>query len=86
MWRAGGATPPAETHGAQHWSLCWGISFLFTPGSLKTGWGRGERSLPLSLGFFAFLGYKYEGVKFEKGNCGVSIMRSGRQLLVVEWV
>ncbi|MEE6528289.1 hypothetical protein FKM82_030412 [Ascaphus truei] len=22
-------------------------------------------------------GYKYEGVKFEKGNCGVSIMRSG---------
>ncbi|XP_017744934.1 PREDICTED: uracil phosphoribosyltransferase homolog [Rhinopithecus bieti] len=23
-------------------------------------------------------GYKYEGVKFEKGNCGVSIMRSGR--------
>ena len=29
-------------------------------------------------------GYKYEGVKFEKGNCGVSIMRSGRQILVVE--
>lgn len=23
-------------------------------------------------------GHKYEGVKFEKGNCGVSIMRSGR--------
>lgn len=22
-------------------------------------------------------GYKYEGVKFERGNCGVSIMRSG---------
>ncbi|NXC70832.1 UPP phosphoribosyltransferase, partial [Anhinga anhinga] len=24
-------------------------------------------------------GHKYEGVRFEKGNCGVSIMRSGRQ-------
>ncbi|NWZ33387.1 UPP phosphoribosyltransferase, partial [Brachypodius atriceps] len=23
-------------------------------------------------------GHKYEGVRFEKGNCGVSIMRSGR--------
>lgn len=23
-------------------------------------------------------GYKYEGVKFERGNCGVSIMRSGK--------
>lgn len=54
--------------------------------SLKTGWGRGKQSLLLSFGFFPFLGYKYEGVKFEKGNCGVSIMRSGRQLLVVEWV
>lgn len=29
--------------------------------------------------FFLFaLGYKYEGVKFERGNCGVSIMRSGK--------
>ncbi|NXC68463.1 UPP phosphoribosyltransferase, partial [Anhinga anhinga] len=27
-------------------------------------------------------GHKYEGVRFEKGNCGVSIMRSGRQFLV----
>ncbi|NXD61957.1 UPP phosphoribosyltransferase, partial [Eolophus roseicapillus] len=26
-------------------------------------------------------GHKYEGVRSEKGNCGVSIMRSGRQLL-----
>ncbi|XP_068553061.1 uracil phosphoribosyltransferase homolog [Anas acuta] len=25
-------------------------------------------------------GYKYEGVKFEKGNCGVSIMRSGEAM------
>ncbi|XP_017672177.1 PREDICTED: uracil phosphoribosyltransferase homolog [Lepidothrix coronata] len=25
-------------------------------------------------------GHKYEGVRFEKGNCGVSIMRSGRYL------
>ncbi|XP_035744958.1 uracil phosphoribosyltransferase homolog [Egretta garzetta] len=25
-------------------------------------------------------GHKYEGVRFEKGNCGVSIMRSDRQL------
>lgn len=28
------------------------------------------------LHFFT-LGYKYDGVKFERGNCGVSIMRSG---------
>ncbi len=27
---------------------------------------------------FFLLGYKYEGVKFERGNCGVSIMRSGK--------
>lgn len=27
--------------------------------------------------FLSALGYKYEGVKFERGNCGVSIMRSG---------
>lgn len=27
--------------------------------------------------FLLALGYKYEGVKFERGNCGVSIMRSG---------
>ncbi|NXL51322.1 UPP phosphoribosyltransferase, partial [Podilymbus podiceps] len=27
-------------------------------------------------------GHKYEGVRFEKGNCGVSIMRSGRRFLV----
>lgn len=27
---------------------------------------------------FRPLGYKYEGVKFERGNCGVSIMRSGK--------
>nr|XP_008542372.1 PREDICTED: uracil phosphoribosyltransferase homolog [Equus przewalskii] len=25
-------------------------------------------------------GYKYDGVKFEKGNCGVSIMRSGEAM------
>ncbi|KAG8004118.1 Uracil phosphoribosyltransferase-like protein, partial [Nibea albiflora] len=25
-------------------------------------------------------GYKYEGVKFERGNCGVSIMRSGEAM------
>lgn len=32
-----------------------------------------------SLFYFYFpTGHKYEGVKFEKGNCGVSIMRSGR--------
>lgn len=24
------------------------------------------------------VGYKYDGVKFERGNCGVSIMRSGK--------
>jgi hypothetical protein len=30
------------------------------------------------FGFSFLTGYKYEGVKFEKGNCGVSIMRSGR--------
>lgn len=27
-----------------------------------------------------YAGHKYEGVKFEKGNCGVSIMRSGESL------
>ncbi|XP_075394724.1 uracil phosphoribosyltransferase homolog isoform X2 [Tenrec ecaudatus] len=31
-------------------------------------------------------GYKYEGVKFEKGNCGVSIMRSGTGNTVIEAV
>lgn len=30
------------------------------------------------FGFYVPTGYKYEGVRFEKGNCGVSIMRSGR--------
>lgn len=71
--------------------LCGGISFPFTPGSLQIvcperAPGRDKRvqSLPLTFGFFPLLGYKYEGVKFEKGNCGVSIMRSGRQILVVE--
>nr|XP_020023433.1 uracil phosphoribosyltransferase homolog [Castor canadensis] len=29
-------------------------------------------------------GYKYEGVKFEKGNCGVSIMRTvGSHILIL---
>ena len=27
---------------------------------------------------YLFLGYKYEGLRYEKGNCGVSIMRSGK--------
>ncbi|XP_068919215.1 uracil phosphoribosyltransferase homolog isoform X2 [Petaurus breviceps papuanus] len=31
-------------------------------------------------------GYKYEGVRFEKGNCGVSIMRSGTGNTVIEAV
>lgn len=31
----------------------------------------------VSASFFPS-GYKYEGVKFERGNCGVSIMRSGK--------
>lgn len=34
---------------------------------------------PLHLNLFIrfLIGYKYDGVKFERGNCGVSIMRSG---------
>lgn len=93
MWCADWLMPVVEIHGAQHCPLgiCGGISFPFTPGSLKIacperapGRDRREQSLPLTFGFFPLLGYKYEGVKFEKGNCGVSIMRSGRQILVVE--
>lgn len=30
---------------------------------------------------YTYAGHKYDGVKFEKGNCGVSIMRSGRSFL-----
>lgn len=29
------------------------------------------------LFFVSVVGYKYDGVRYEKGNCGVSIMRSG---------
>ncbi|XP_028627284.1 uracil phosphoribosyltransferase homolog isoform X1 [Grammomys surdaster] len=69
--------------------------FMFSADRLSfRGWGRKKGSFEIRLVVEEGLnqlpykecmvttptGHKYEGVKFEKGNCGVSIMRSGEAM------
>uniref|UniRef100_A0A6Q2Z9C4 Phosphoribosyltransferase domain-containing protein n=1 Tax=Esox lucius TaxID=8010 RepID=A0A6Q2Z9C4_ESOLU len=54
---------------------------MFSPDTIRLVVEEGLNQLPYSeCTVTTPTGHKYDGVKFEKGNCGVSIMRSGEAM------